>query len=141
MTLNMAAEIERRRARTISWFVPVVTKNPLNSRQHWRVVSKRAAEEKEITLLSAPHGIAVVLPCVVILARCSQRTLDAHDGLRAALKHVADGVAEWIGVDDREGAGIRFQYEQEYVRKADSGVRVTVVQGARIVESLELFYE
>jgi hypothetical protein len=126
------------REREITWFVPVQTKNPLNTREHWRKVSARAAEEKELTLISAPKNVPkLALPCVVVLTRLSQRTMDSHDGLRAALKHIADGVAEWVGVDDKRSDVIRFQYEQEPCRKGENGVRVCVVQGARIVETLE----
>src|SRR5690242_9934722 len=126
-------------ARSITWFVPGKTKNPLNGREHWRPVAARAAVEKETTILTAPkHLPAVVLPCVVVLTRCSPRELDSHDGLRAALKHIADGVAEWVGIDDRESERMRFQYEQERSRSGEEGVRVCVIQGARMVETIEL---
>jgi hypothetical protein len=124
--------------REITFFVPTQTKNPLNNREHWRKVSRRAAEEKELTVIAAPKHTRVVLPCVVVMTRCSQRTMDSHDGVRAALKHIADGVAEWVGVDDRESDVLRFQYEQERCPKGQNGVRIRVVQGARVVETIEL---
>lgn len=124
-------------SRNITWFVPVKTKNPLNTREHYRVVAKRATQEKWLTKLRAPKRPAdLKLPCVVVLTRLSQRTMDSHDGLRAATKHVADGVAEWVGVDDREGDGLTFKYEQEKCKKGEFGVHVRVIEDARVVELL-----
>lgn len=125
------------RNREICFLVRAKTKNPLNQREHWRAVSNRALVDKEETVLAAPRDTPVILPCVVVLTRYSTSKLDSHDGLRAALKHIADGVAEWVGVDDAEDDKLRFQYEQQKCKRKDEAVHVRVIQGARIRETLE----
>lgn len=89
------------------------TPNPLNSsHRHW---SSAAAERKKIrqataqALLLFPRK-APTLPVVVTLTRVG-RKLDAHDGLRAALKPVVDEVAAWLGADDADPR-IQWVYRQ-----------------------------
>jgi hypothetical protein len=142
MPRDLAAEIERRRDRVVTWFVPVVTPNPLNgSHGHWRVKQARAAEHHEETVTRAPKGIEWTAPLVVVLRRLycgAPCQLDPRDNLPAALKWVTDGVAEVVGIDDGDEEKFRVQYEQERVpKKSMQGVMVTVIQGARIVETLE----
>lgn len=140
MTVDLATLIESRNATVVSWFVPIKLRNPLNNREHWRKVSQRAATEREETVLGAPKGIAWRLPVVVVLRRCytgREQPFDRLDNLPAALKHVTDGVAEVVGLDDRDER-FHVQYEQERVAKDDAGVLVTVVQGARVRSTLEL---
>lgn len=50
------------------------------------------------------------LPCVVTLTRISPRLLD-DDNLRPALKAVRDGVADRLGVDDRDPR-VEWRYAQ-----------------------------
>lgn len=59
----------------------------------------------------------------VTLVRISAGTLD-DDNVRAALKAVRDGVADALGVDDRDPA-VRWQYAQH---KAGRGQWAVVVQ-------------
>ncbi len=40
------------------------------------------------------------------------RSLD-DDNLRATFKHVRDGIADWLGVDDSPRSGIEWRYEQK----------------------------
>jgi hypothetical protein len=116
------------------------TKNPLNGRQHWRRVAKRGVKEKTATywalhkrLHTAPP---IALPCVVILTRVSAGVLD-DDGLAAALKHVRDAVALWIGVDDGDVGRIRFRYQQAPGKRGLYQVRITILPNARAVETIE----
>lgn len=137
--LSLLDEIARRGSRVITWRVPVKLRNPLNSRQHWRKVAGRAIEEKELTILNAPSDIAWRLPVVVIVTRDyhgRSQPFDAHDALPAACKHIVDGVCEVIGVDDADER-VQPRYAQvRVVGSAEAGVVVSVVQGARVVESL-----
>lgn len=136
--LDIEAEIARRQARSVTWFVPVSTRSPLNRRRHWRPVYTESVEQSEATEMHAPRDIAWQLPVVVVLRRlyCGSNPLDPHDNLPSALKHCVDSVARIVGVDDGDQ---RFcvKYEQERVKKrAEVGVQITVIQGARIVETL-----
>lgn len=134
--------IARRQARTVTWFVPVATPNPLNgSHGHWRVKHARAAEHHEETVTLAPKGVLFKAPVLVVLRRyyCgAPHQLDPRDNLPASLKWVADGVAEVVGIDDGDESNFFVEYEQERVRKrSEVGVRVTVISGARVVKHIE----
>src|SRR5690606_25258763 len=123
-----------RKARAVSWFVPVKTKNPLNSRQHWRKVYELGVEQKETTLMEAPKDIRWVTPVIVILKRyyCGAPCPSDDDGLAASLKHIRDGVAEVVGVDDGDKERFFVRCEEERVpHRNQVGVQVTVLQGAR----------
>jgi len=65
-----------------------------------------------------------VLPVRVTLTRIAPSSgLDEHDNLRGSLKPFADGVADWLGVDDRD-ARIEWRYSQE--RGQAHAVRIVV---------------
>lgn len=63
---------------------------------------------------------------VVELTRIAPRMLDAHDNLPAALKHVTDGIADWLGVDDRDERVTWLQPKQERGAPGQYAVRVVV---------------
>lgn len=64
------------------------------------------------------------LPCVVTLCRVANSTgLDEHDNLPGSLKPAVDGVADWLGIDDRDPR-VTWCYEQ--ARGTEYGVRITV---------------
>lgn len=82
-------------------------------REHWR---KRAARAKihridtRMAMLQIGAQGQFQLPAVVLLTRIAPRELD-DDNLRGALKAVRDGVADWLGVDDRDKR-VRWEYGQ-----------------------------
>lgn len=123
----------------IELFIPVRTKNDLNSREHWRSVQKRAKAIKHTASMFiatlGPKAEVIALPCVVKLTRLSMRTMDS-DGLAASCKHVRDAIAEWLRLDDGDER-VHFQYAQEKCKKSQFGVRVQVFPGMRLVERLE----
>lgn len=86
---------------TIAAFIPgLVPKNELNLREPWQVRAHRAKKEREWTLLKLQtKGKPPALPVTVELTRHGKQTMD-DDGLVASMKHVRDGVADWLGVDD-----------------------------------------
>lgn len=110
--------------------------NPLNSRQHWHAVSARGKREKNIVALRLmsecpgwPIGNPVPkLPCVVTLTRVyGKRCRDFDsDSVPAAMKHVRDSVAAWIGTDDGPRSGIEWKYAQQ--RGAQDAVTITIEQ-------------
>src|SRR5678815_1117800 len=61
---------------------------------------------------------------VVTLTRISSGSLD-DDGLRGALKTVRDGVADWLGVDDRDPI-VEWRYEQLLCPRGFWATRVAV---------------
>ncbi len=63
-------------------------------------------------------------PWLCILTRCSPspKGLDT-DNLSGGLKAVRDELADWLGVDDGDGARVRWRYEQ---RRAPWGLEVRI---------------
>lgn len=102
-------------------YLPLRTVNGLNSREHWAVRARRAKKERgEVGLFVRRWNLAP--PCTVTLTRLSTAQMDG-DGLQAALKHVRDGVADAIGVDDADPR-ITWQYRQEKAKRGHHGVRI-----------------
>jgi hypothetical protein len=96
--------------------------NPLNNRQHWRVVWQRGKREKATTLARLAMLRPPRLPLDVEIVRVSRGRLD-DDGATASAKHVRDAVAAWAGVDDGDVERIRFVVSQS---KGAAGVRIIV---------------
>ena len=95
-----------------------------NSRGHTRAKAKRVASQRSAitATLRVMGGAVVPLPCRVGITRLAPRTLD-DDNLASACKAVRDGVAEWLGIDDRDPR-VEWSVAQE---KGPYGVRVEVV--------------
>lgn len=99
--------------------------NPLNSRQHWRIVASRGRKEKRVARMVLGPVPAPDLPASVTLTRVAPRAFDS-DGLAASCKHIRDAVAEWLGVDDADGR-LSWQYQQERSNVPNFyAVRITV---------------
>ncbi len=108
--------------------VPLKIVNPLNHRQHWRAVSRRGNREKQMAsyYLRATGKSPLRPPCVVKLVRVygkGCRHWD-DDAVPAAMKHIRDSVAAWLGTDDGPKSGIKWEYDQE--RGDQAGVRITI---------------
>lgn len=87
--------------------LPVRAVNGSNQREHWRVRDQRAREHKHAALMVKP----VALPVIVILTRFGPRKLDT-DNLAISCKHVRDGIAARLGVDDGDESKVRWEYAQ-----------------------------
>lgn len=111
--------------------LPIQTKSLLNVRWHWARKAKLAAQQRGIVLLAlrtplAPFRLSPAKPrpktrprgpvapanaiLEAMLVRIAPRALD-DDNLRGALKHVRDGVADALGVDDRDPR-VSWRYDQ-----------------------------
>lgn len=88
--------------------LPIATVSEANRRDHWRVKAKRVKCHRMAAAAMCP---LVPLPATVRLVRLSARVLD-DDNLRGALKAVRDGVADRLGVDDRDPR-VTWLYDQE----------------------------
>ena len=88
---------------TISIFIEgLVPKTTLNSREHWAAKHRRAKKERSITYLKLRQKSKPPrLPVTVVMWRQAPRLLDSDNAV-AAMKSVRDGVADWLGIDDRE---------------------------------------
>lgn len=112
-------------AQPLTFTMPLRTVNELNVREHHMARARRARRERESAVLHMWHlrHAWPSLPVTVALTRLGPKTLD-DDGLRAALKHVRDGIADAYGCDDSDKAPITWAYAQEKSR--DYGVRITI---------------
>lgn len=101
--------------------LPLRTLGPNGSHGHWRTLATRRKRERKAAGMCAPKHS---LPAVVTLTRLSAGQLD-DDNLRGALKGVRDGVADRLGVDDRDPR-VRWEYGQETCRRGEYGVRIEI---------------
>ena len=101
--------------------LPIATVSEANRRDHWAIKAKRAKRHRFVA-----HAMcrSVPLPATVRLVRMSSRALD-DDNLRGALKAVRDGVADRLGVDDRDPR-VTWQYDQERHAGLKGVVRVEI---------------
>lgn len=82
-----------------------------NARIHWGQRSRQTKQKRQgIGLLLNGHGLR--LPVLARMVRLAPRKLDGHDGLRSAMKVVADAVADAFGVRD-DNVWISFDYDQK----------------------------
>lgn len=86
----------------IHFRLPLETPSLANQREHWGKRSGRTRAHRQTACLAVRARLnGLSPPCEVTLARISPRQLD-DDNLRGALKAVRDGVADALGVDDRD---------------------------------------
>lgn len=103
--------------------LPIRTVAGLNAREHHMARARRVREEREATGWALKGHEKPATPCAVTLTRISPaHVMPDDDQVVGALKGIRDAVAEWLDVDDREKAVVRYAYEQE---KGPWGVRIS----------------
>lgn len=99
--------------------VPVRLVSLPNAREHWATKAKRAKKQREAARMCAlactlfgdiAAAIAGGVPLVVTITRIAPRQLD-DDNLSGSAKHVRDGTADALGIDDRD-ARVQWRYAQ-----------------------------
>lgn len=110
-------------AMIVAFSIPIKTVSEANVRCHWRVRAKRAKGQRTAayvnTLVAGAKHIA--LPAVVTITRVAPRALDC-DNLASSQKHIRDGIADALGIDDRDPR-VTWAYRQ---RKGPMAVEVIV---------------
>jgi len=98
---------------------PMRTTTGQNARACWQVRARRAKVERANTgfFLRSLAGEEMLslwnsLPLVVTLTRTGPRQCD-DDNLVGGLKHVRDGVADFLGVDDGNTRRVTWKYAQK----------------------------
>lgn len=92
--------------------VPIRTVPGLNAREHWRARARRVRSERLAAGLVLNRQPRPPIPCTVRLTRVAPSNGLDDDNLAGALKAVRDQVAEWLGVDDKDHASVRYVYAQ-----------------------------
>ena len=108
--------------------LPIRLPSVANLREHWSAKARRTKLQRTAAQLSCRPARALLLPVVVVLTRVAPRPLD-DDNLASAFKATRDGVADALGIDDRD-ARIAWKYSQ---LKPDKGqpthVRIEILEG------------
>jgi hypothetical protein len=115
--------------RSISIHLPIRTVSEPNQREHWSKKARRVKDQRCTTglvvraelrrsKLSLDDGL------VVTLCRVAPRTLD-DDNLRGATKGLRDGVADALGINDRDPR-VSWEYEQRRGHAGEYAVSVTI---------------
>lgn len=92
--------------------IPMRTVPGLNARENWRARARRVKAERQAVAWMLAGKAKPKTPCTVRLTRVTPRGTADDDNLAGALKAVRDTVAEWIGVDDKDSATVRYVYAQ-----------------------------
>lgn len=101
--------------------VPLRTVSGMNAREHWRARAGRVKGERQLVAWHLATVKKPAVPLVVTLTRIAPSNGLDDDNLAGALKAVRDEIAAWLGVDDRDRATVRYEYEQE---RGPWGVRI-----------------
>ena len=84
-----------------------------NAHEHWRKRQKRAKEQRGlVSMVMRSKATKPAITCTIRLVRIAPRKLD-QGNIAAALKHVQDGCADWLGIDDRRDDLVKYEYLQE----------------------------
>ncbi len=111
---------------------PMRLENTANRREHYMVKAKRAKSQRMETL--------VMLRAVcrdqnwerlrIKLTRIAPSKGLDYDGLVISLKHVVDGIADYLGVNDKEihpeSTFLRSSYHQERRKPKEYAVRIEI---------------
>lgn len=118
-------------AREVSIELPMRLQNPLNGAQWGKsgFAKSRARKQQRTTVGLTMQALLLAEglrpPCVVTVTRVAPRKLDEHDGLPASCKAVIDGIADALGVNDRDPS-VTWVIGQERGAPKYYGVRITV---------------
>jgi hypothetical protein len=106
--------------------VPVRIESSLNLREHWRLRANRNSSHRAAAYFSlkAVRFSPSILPCVCTITRIAPRELD-DDNLAGGCKSVRDGVADWLGIDDRDPR-VQWRYAQAKGKPHEYAARVTL---------------
>jgi len=114
---------------TITVTLPIRTESEANLREHWAKKSRRAKGQREIArmILGQPQYAALRKHTgrfEITITRIGARSLDP-DNLANSSKHVQDGIADALGIDDGSSR-IMWTYAQEKGKPKEHAVRVEI---------------
>lgn len=100
--------------------------NPTNEHAHWRVRQKRAKEQRSVAAMvcRSQFGTPPAPPLTITITRVGPGELDS-DSLPASGKHLRDGIADWLGLDDGDRR-IEWRYEQSRAGRGEYAATIRI---------------
>lgn len=97
----------------VSVLLPVHTVSEANIREHWAVRARRTKAQRQSAyyLLRKYKGLGRSKRLTITITRIGARRMDP-DNLANSSKHVQDGIADALGIDDGSER-IEWRYRQE----------------------------
>lgn len=120
--------------------LPIRTVSEANQRDHWTKKARRAKDQRGTTALVVRaelrrKRVSIGSGLVVTLCRVAPGTLD-DDNLRGACKGPRDGVADALGINDRDPR-VTWEYQQRRGRAGEYAVLVMIAERAGVNTSAE----
>lgn len=103
-----------------------------NIHEHHMQRHKRMGDQRPVVAMAMrgnanARGVKPPIPCTVRITRIAPNELDPGGNLETSLKSVQDGIADWIGVNDRRADLVRYECAQEKRGANRYGVRIEVL--------------
>lgn len=113
----------------LSVTLPIRTESEANLREHWAKKHRRAKDQRGTARMILgqwrySHLKRHAGSFIINLVRIGQKPLDP-DNLANSFKHVQDGIADAIGLDDGS-ARIEWSYAQEKGKPKEYAVRIEI---------------
>ncbi len=131
LALRDALTLAHEREPLLAFELPLRLVNVANEHAHWRVRQARAKKQRTAAALALRSALVRLERCeftlsllVVRIVRVAPRALD-DDGAVAACKPVRDGIADALGVDDRD-ARVTWLVDQERGKPKEYACKVEV---------------
>ena len=110
----------------MTFYLPYRLVAEVNAREHWRKKAYRAKKQREGACIETANALLaqklwiIRKPYEVRIVRLGPRRMD-NDNLVGSAKHVRDGIADALGVDDGDESVVRWVYGQEIRRIKSRG--------------------
>lgn len=104
-------------------YLPIATVSEANKHEHWRYRQIRAKAQRQQACLLTQALKSLHIPATIKLTRISPRELDS-DNLAGSFKHVRDGIADRLGIDDRDDR-VKWEYDQRTGRPKERAIQLT----------------
>lgn len=115
--------------------LPIETISEMNKKESWQLKMLRARKQRRdawAVCRSVDKSPLIIEKTIkVLLIRLSPKQLD-DDNLRCALKHVRDGIADWLKIDDGSPL-IKWDYEQEKISRTRSVRAVILIEDQPLI--------
>lgn len=109
----------------ITFVMPMRMENLANKREHWAAKAKRAKSQRQTAFIYARAGIGINTKPpfgMIKITRVGKRRMDS-DGLAISGKHVRDGIADALEIDDGDPC-FHWAYDQRIGK--EYGVEVEI---------------